>query len=174
VPCGPVLGIDETAQSPQLREVGIIREATDPVLGSMLVPRFPLKFSDADAGFDVEAPHLGEHNAALLADLVADELRPVVDAFLGRHGLRVGDVERWVAHPGGPKVLTALEQALDITPTDTAVTWSSLRDVGNLSSASVLHVLEQTLAASPPGGGAPAVMVAMGPGFCAELVLIEW
>jgi alkylresorcinol/alkylpyrone synthase len=35
-------------------------------------------------------------------------------------------------------------------------------------------VLEQTLAASPPGGGAPAVMVAMGPGFCAELVLIEW
>lgn len=73
VPCGPVLGIDETAQSPQLREVGIIREATDPVLGSMLVLRFPLKFSDADAGFDVEAPHLGEHNAALLADLVADE-----------------------------------------------------------------------------------------------------
>jgi alkylresorcinol/alkylpyrone synthase len=125
-------------------------------------------------GWDVGAAGMRVVLSPSVPDLVADELRPVVDAFLARHGLRVEDVERWVAHPGGPKVLTALEQALDITPTDTAVTWSSLRDVGNLSSASVLHVLEQTLAASPPGGGAPAVMVAMGPGFCAELVLIEW
>ncbi|MGY9072708.1 MAG: CaiB/BaiF CoA transferase family protein [Acidimicrobiales bacterium] len=69
VPCGPVLGIDETADSPQLREAGVIREAGDPVLGSMLVPSFPLSFSDAEAGFDVEAPHLGEHNADLLVDL---------------------------------------------------------------------------------------------------------
>ena len=71
-------------------------------------------------------------------------------------------------------LFAALEHALDIDPAATAVTWSSLRDVGNLSSASVLHVLEQTLDRSPPGGGAPAVMVAMGPGFCAELVLLKW
>lgn len=125
-------------------------------------------------GWDVGASGMRVVLSPRVPDLVARELRPVVDAFLSRHGLQVGDVEQWIAHPGGPKVLTALEEALDIDASDTAVTWSSLRHVGNLSSASVLHVLEQTLDRSPPGGGAPAVMVAMGPGFCAELVLFEW
>ena len=54
------------------------------------------------------------------------------------------------------------------------VTWRSLRDVGNLSSASVLHVLRDTLAAQPARTGEPAVLMAMGPGFCAELVLLTW
>ena len=125
-------------------------------------------------GWDVGATGMRVVLAPTVPELVAQELRPVVDAFLARHELRVEDVGRWVAHPGGPKVLTALERSLDITASDTAATWSSLREVGNLSSASVLHVLEQTLAGSPPGAGAPAVMVAMGPGFCAELVLIDW
>jgi alkylresorcinol/alkylpyrone synthase len=107
-------------------------------------------------------------------DLVANELPPVVEALLSRNGLRTGDIEHWVAHPGGPKVLTALEEALGVDALATSRTWDSLRDVGNLSSASVLHVLERTLADSPPGSGAPAVLLAMGPGFCAELILLAW
>jgi alkylresorcinol/alkylpyrone synthase len=63
---------------------------------------------------------------------------------------------------------------MDIDATATAVTWASLREVGNLSSASVLHVLEQTLDVRPAGSGGPALLVAMGPGFCAELVLLRW
>jgi alkylresorcinol/alkylpyrone synthase len=79
-----------------------------------------------------------------------------------------------VVHSGGPKVLSALEGALGIDSSATELTWQSLREVGNLSSASVLDVLQRTLEVNPTGTGGPAVVVAMGPGFCAELVLLEW
>ncbi len=125
-------------------------------------------------GWDVGATGMRVVLSPIVPELVASELRPVVDSFLDRHGLQVGDITRWVTHPGGPKVLTALEGALGIDAAATAMTWSSLREVGNLSSASVLHVLEQTLASAPPGSGGPALVLAMGPGFCAELVLLEW
>jgi alkylresorcinol/alkylpyrone synthase len=79
-----------------------------------------------------------------------------------------------VCHPGGPKVIEAIQEALDLTPDDLARTWRSLAEVGNLSSSSVLHVLADTLAAPPPAAGAPGVLLAMGPGFCSELVLLRW
>ena len=71
-------------------------------------------------------------------------------------------------------MLLALEEALGIDRTHTQLTWDSLRDVGNLSSASVLHVLQQVLASRRPQPGETGVMVAMGPGFSAELVLLRW
>jgi alkylresorcinol/alkylpyrone synthase len=125
-------------------------------------------------GWDVGASGMRVVLSPVVPDLVAREIRPLVDTFLGTHGLRVDDISTWIAHPGGPKVLTALEGALDIDAVATAMTWSSLREVGNLSSASVLHVLEQTMAAAPPGTRGPALLLAMGPGFCAELVLLQW
>jgi alkylresorcinol/alkylpyrone synthase len=125
-------------------------------------------------GWDVGASGMRVVLSPTVPDLVARELRPVVDTLLTRNGLTTADIEHWVAHPGGPKVLTALEEALGIDDTHTALTWDSLRDVGNLSSASVLHVLEQTLERSPAGSGRPGLLLAMGPGFCAELVLLEW
>ncbi|HUV48149.1 MAG TPA: 3-oxoacyl-[acyl-carrier-protein] synthase III C-terminal domain-containing protein, partial [Actinomycetes bacterium] len=125
-------------------------------------------------GWDVGASGMRVVLSPVVPDLVANDLRPVVDRFLAQHHLAVGDIKYWIAHPGGPKVLTALEGAMGIDATATAVTWASLREVGNLSSASVLHVLEQTLDARPAGSGEPALLVAMGPGFCAELVLLRW
>lgn len=125
-------------------------------------------------GWDVGAFGMRVVLSPVVPDLVAHELRPVVETLLARHNLEVDDVGHWVAHPGGPKVLSALEDALGVDTDATALTWASLRDVGNLSSASVLHVLEQALNASPMGTGAPTVLMAMGPGFSAELVLLEW
>lgn len=125
-------------------------------------------------GWDVGSFGMRVVLAPTVPDLVANELPPVINGWLERNGLSADEVEHWVAHPGGPKVLTALEGALGVDATATALTWDSLREVGNLSSASVLHVLEKTLAGSPAGSGAPAVLLAMGPGFCAELVLLEW
>jgi alkylresorcinol/alkylpyrone synthase len=52
------------------------------------------------------------------------------------------------------------------------LSWRSLADIGNVSSSSVLHVLRDTMAKTPPAG--PALMLAMGPGFCSELVLLQW
>jgi alkylresorcinol/alkylpyrone synthase len=97
-----------------------------------------------------------------------------VDRFLADHGLGRGDVASWVCHPGGPKVLEAIQESLDLPDEALAVTWRSLREVGNLSSTSVLLVLQETLASHRPPPGSPGLLLAMGPGFCSELVLLEW
>jgi alkylresorcinol/alkylpyrone synthase len=112
--------------------------------------------------------------AATVADVVKQYLGDDVEAFLSEHDLKIADVDTWVAHPGGPKVIDAIVEALDLDPTALDVTRRSLADIGNLSSSSVLHVLEQTLAAGLPTPGTPGVLMAMGPGFCAELVLLQW
>jgi alkylresorcinol/alkylpyrone synthase len=112
--------------------------------------------------------------SAGVPELVEEHLGHDLTAFLGDHDLKLGDVVTWVAHPGGPKVLEAMERVLDLPPTAMRRTWDSLARVGNLSSSSVLHVLADTLAAEPPPAGSPGVLLAMGPGFCSELVLLGW
>lgn len=97
-----------------------------------------------------------------------------VDAFLAEHDLSRGDIARWICHPGGPKVLQAFERTLGLTQDDTNLTWRSLEEVGNLSSASVLHVLRDTLRQRPCAPGDRGLVLAMGPGFCSELVLLKW
>ena len=93
--------------------------------------------------------------------------------FLAAHGLTIGDVGAWVSHPGGPKVIEAITATLGLPDDALELTWRSLSEVGNLSSASVLHVLRDTIAKQPPSGS-PGVLMAMGPGFCSELVLLRW
>jgi alkylresorcinol/alkylpyrone synthase len=97
-----------------------------------------------------------------------------VDRFLADHGLGRADVASWVCHPGGPKVLEAMQEALELPPDALAVTWGSLREVGNLSSTSVLLVLQETMERHRPEPGSLGMLMAMGPGFCSELVLLEW
>ncbi|GGJ77305.1 stilbene synthase [Streptomyces camponoticapitis] len=97
-----------------------------------------------------------------------------VRAFLAEHGLTPADITGWVCHPGGPKVLEAVAEALELREGALDVTWRSLAEVGNLSSSSVLHILRDTLAEGPPEPGSPGLMMAMGPGFCCELVLLRW
>jgi alkylresorcinol/alkylpyrone synthase len=101
-------------------------------------------------------------------------LRRDVDDFLGELGLARSRISRWVAHPGGPKVLEAMADALDLPAGALDRTWRSLREVGNLSSTSVLLVLQETLEQDPPPPGSYGMMLAMGPGFCSELVLLQW
>jgi len=103
-----------------------------------------------------------------------EKLRPDVDAFLADQGLTRADITSWVCHPGGPKVLEAMQESLELPPGALDVTWRSLREVGNLSSTSVLLVLEETLANHRPPPGSYGMLLAMGPGFCSELVLLQW
>jgi alkylresorcinol/alkylpyrone synthase len=103
-----------------------------------------------------------------------EKLRPDVDAFLADQGLTRADISSWVCHPGGPKVLEAMQESLELPQGALDVTWRSLREVGNLSSTSVLLVLEETLANHRPPPGSWGMLLAMGPGFCSELVLLQW
>ncbi|MBL8841100.1 MAG: type III polyketide synthase [Planctomycetes bacterium] len=103
-----------------------------------------------------------------------ERLGPDVDAFLASLQLTRRDIGSWVCHPGGPKVLEGARDSLGLTDDDLALSWESLRKVGNLSSASVLLILEQTLLRRRPLPGKLGVMLAMGPGFCSELLLLRW
>jgi alkylresorcinol/alkylpyrone synthase len=96
-----------------------------------------------------------------------------VRGFLADHGLTPEDVSTWVCHPGGPRVIEAVEHVLDLPDTALDHTRNSLRNNGNLSSVSVLDVLRANMA-DPPAPGSIGVMIAMGPAFCSELVLLEW
>jgi alkylresorcinol/alkylpyrone synthase len=112
--------------------------------------------------------------SADVPQVVRDHLCRDVDDFLAEHGLDRSAIASWVCHPGGPKVLEAMEEALELPPEALAVTWKSLREVGNLSSTSVLLVLGDTLESRRPPPDSWGLLLAMGPGFCSELVLLRW
>ncbi|MEV0778934.1 type III polyketide synthase [Streptomyces sp. NPDC050433] len=107
-------------------------------------------------------------------DIVRRFLADDVRAFLAENGLTPEEITAWVCHPGGPKVLEAVSEVLDLPDGTLDITWRSLSEVGNLSSSSVLHILRDTVARRPPEPGSPGLMIAMGPGFCCELVLLRW
>ena len=129
--------------------------------------------SERTMGWDVGATGLRIVLDANVPDLVRRYLGEDVDGFLADAGLSRDDVEFWVCHPGGPKVLEAIEQSLDLPRSAVEMTWDSLARIGNLSSASVLHVFADTLRERPPRPGAYGLLMAMGPGFCSELVLLR-
>jgi alkylresorcinol/alkylpyrone synthase len=129
--------------------------------------------SERTMGFDVAGSGLRIVLDAEVPTLVERFIRDDVDAFLADHGLTRDDIGWWVCHPGGPKVIEALEVALEVPREALQLTWESLARVGNLSSVSVLHVLEDTLSQRPPEPGSHGVLLAMGPGFCSELVLLR-
>jgi alkylresorcinol/alkylpyrone synthase len=93
--------------------------------------------------------------------------------FLSEHGLTPDDISTWVCHPGGPKVIEAIENTLDLPANAMDHTRNSLRENANLSSVSVLDVLSRNMA-DPPAPGSFGLMIAMGPAFCSELVLLGW
>ena len=129
--------------------------------------------SQRTMGWDVTGAGLNIVLDVNVPAVVRTYLGEDVRGFLADHGLTTADVSAWVCHPGGPKVIEAVQDALGLPGNAVELTWRSLAAVGNLSSASVLHVLRDTIDKHPPSG-TPGLVIAMGPGFCAELVLIRW
>ncbi|MEE1796162.1 3-oxoacyl-[acyl-carrier-protein] synthase III C-terminal domain-containing protein [Streptomyces sp. BE308] len=125
-------------------------------------------------GWDVRSTGFKVVLDPAVPDVVRRYLADDVSGFLAEHGLKPKDIAHWVCHPGGPKVLEAVSEALALPENALDVTRRSLADVGNLSSSSVLHVLRDTLAERRPEPGTPGLLMAMGPGFCCELVLLRW
>jgi alkylresorcinol/alkylpyrone synthase len=103
--------------------------------------------------------------------LIKRDLPGVVRAFLQCHGLLLDDIDRFVCHPGGPKVIEACEQAFGVPVGALADERTVLRDFGNMSAASVLFVLERVLANDR--SWRRALLTAFGPGFSAGFVLLE-
>jgi alkylresorcinol/alkylpyrone synthase len=97
-----------------------------------------------------------------------------VDEFLGDNGLTRKDIGTWILHSGGPKVLEAMAVTLSLPDGALDASWECLRRVGNISSVSVLLVLEEVMNHRRPAPGTLSLLGAMGPGFCSELVLLRW
>jgi alkylresorcinol/alkylpyrone synthase len=106
--------------------------------------------------------------------VIRENLSRDVDTFLAESGLRRSDVASWIIHTGGPKVLEAVEDSLELAPDALKLSWECLRQMGNLSSASVLVVLQEVLAHHRGKTGSYSILAAMGPGFCSELLLLRW
>lgn len=124
-------------------------------------------------GFDVSHNGLRIVLDAQIPALVHQHLPAEVEGFLADNGMSFGDIDFWVCHPGGPKVIDAIRDSLGLDEHDVALTRQSLARIGNLSSASVLHILADTLAERPPEPGSTGILMAMGPGFSTELVLLR-
>lgn len=124
-------------------------------------------------GWDVGASGFRLVLSPDLPDLIERYFADDVTAFLAEHGLTIDDIGSWVSHPGGPKVLEAINAALGLDDAALELSWRSLSEIGNVSSASVLHILRDARD-KPPPSGTPGLLMAMGPGFCAELVLLRW
>ena len=112
--------------------------------------------------------------SAEIPDLVNKYLRANVDEFLGDNDLSVQEICSFIFHSGGPKVLEAMESSLDLPKDALAASWENLRDMGNMSSVSVLSVMEDYLINKPGDPGSHSMLAAMGPAFCSELVLLQW
>lgn len=112
--------------------------------------------------------------SAAVPKIARNQIRPAVESFLADHDLCQDDIAHWIAHPGGPKVIEALTEGLELDDDALRLSHESLAQLGNLSSASVLLILKETLARCQPPPGTYGLMLAMGPAFCAELVLLQW
>ncbi len=125
-------------------------------------------------GFDLRETGFHIILAREVPELIRSRIRELVAGFLGRNGLTERDIAAWVLHPGGQKLLSFVEQELELPPEQTEPSWAVLRDYGNLSSASVLFVLERWLTERRVAPGAYGLLAGFGPGFSAELVLLRW
>lgn len=121
-------------------------------------------------GWDVGPDGLKVVFSRDIPSLARNELRPVVDRFLGAEGLTRADIDRFVCHPGGAKVIDALEDVFEVAKGGLSASRSVLRRYGNMSAATVMFVLDDVLRAEPAGRW---LMTTFGPGFTAGLLLLE-
>jgi alkylresorcinol/alkylpyrone synthase len=154
----------------------ILVGAERPSVGPTILGTRSVFYPDSEdiMGWDISEKGFRIVLSAQLPELIQQRLRADLDRFLADFGVSRGDIGNWVIHTGGPKILEAIERALGLSDRDLKLSWKCLRGHGNISSASVLLVLEETIKYHRPAPGTLGLLAAMGPGFCSELILMRW
>lgn len=124
--------------------------------------------------YEIEDNRLCFHLERDIPYVIGLNVEKPVGRLLGRHGLRVSDVDHWIVHSGGRKVIDAIEYNLGLTDHDVRHTLSVLGNFGNVSSGSVLFSLKEFLTRREPQTGDIGIMIAMGPGTAIETALLAW
>jgi alkylresorcinol/alkylpyrone synthase len=109
-----------------------------------------------------------------VADYVKVALRKTLDPLLADRNLSTDKIARWIVHPGGPKILKAIEEEFALEEQALQPSWDALAEIGNISSATVLYILDRVLSVEPPPAGSYGLLLAMGPGFSQEAILLQW
>jgi predicted naringenin-chalcone synthase len=132
--------------------------------GSLLVPASAgaMSWRIVDHGFAMTL-------SPQVPDLIAAHLRPWLEAWLAGHQLTLASIGSWAVHPGGPRILSAVTEALGLDPALIEPSRSVLRDYGNMSSPTLLFILERLRSSGAPG---PCLAMAFGPGLCVEVALL--
>ncbi|MBM2811299.1 MAG: Type polyketide synthase [Chloroflexi bacterium] len=125
-------------------------------------------------GFDLDDTGFHVVLSKDVPDILRRDIRRLVDGFLTRNGLDLGQLSVFVLHPGGRRILEYLEEALDLPREATQPSWDVLRDYGNLSSATIIFVLDEWLRKRRPSVGEYGIAIGFGPGVSAELLLLQW
>jgi len=114
------------------------------------------------------------HLARELPDLAGAGLPAVVGGFLRRHQLERTDIDHWIVHPGGRRIIENVQAALELTRDDLATSWHALAEHGNVGTPSILYVLKDTIERYEPEPGERALMVTIGPGVSVGMMLVGW
>lgn len=131
--------------------------------------------SERAIGWDIKESGFHIVLSAEVPALVGERIEADVMAFLSNNNYKKSDITHWILHPGGPKVLTAVAKALTLSEPQLARSWNSLASQGNLSSSSILHLLQEIFyEEEKPQGNSVGLIISMGPGFATELVLVRW
>jgi alkylresorcinol/alkylpyrone synthase len=125
-------------------------------------------------GFDLRDSGFHILLAKDVPEMIGGKIRGLVDSFLTRNGRTQKDIKGWILHPGGARLLGNVEQELGLCKCDTQPSWDVLGSVGNLSSATILFILQEWLEKRPLKTGEHAMAAAFGPGFSAEFLLLQW
>jgi predicted naringenin-chalcone synthase len=133
--------------------------------GSCLFPRtaYAMTWDIGDHGFEMSL-------STRVPGLIADHLRPWLESWLGQHGLQVAEVGSWAVHPGGPRILSAVEECLRLPPEALSVSREVLGEFGNMSSPTLLFILERLRRCQAPR---PCVALGFGPGLVVEAALFR-
>lgn len=156
--------------------IALVAGAEVPAHGPRILATRSVFYPDTEhvMGWDISEKGFRIVLSREVPEVVEQNLAGDVDAFLASEGLSRADIGSWVLHTGGPRVLEATSAALQLAPDALDASWACLRRTGNLSSASVLLVLEEVMMNRRPAAGSYSVMAAMGPAFCSELILLNW
>lgn len=152
-----------------------IREITTQMLQPTIVATQSTLMPNSEdvMGWDIKDSGLHVVFSRDIPNIIKNWLRPNVDEFLQSHNLMINDLTEFIAHPGGKKVIDAYIETLEIDPQMTNESQRILQKHGNMSSPTVLYVLEEIMKKEHFEGDY-GLMAALGPGFSSELVLLQW
>jgi alkylresorcinol/alkylpyrone synthase len=125
-------------------------------------------------GFDLRDSGFHILLAKDVPEMIGGKISGLVHGFLERHGRKREEIKGWILHPGGARLLGNIETELGLCKCDTQPSWDILGSVGNLSSATILFILQEWLDKRPLKSGEYAMAAAFGPGFSAEFLLLQW